>query len=65
MKEPEQEILEELKAEPKREKTDLTDKDRTRLIIEAWNAVRGSPLPDNPQADTLASDGIRDPRQEA
>ena len=36
--EPEQEVLTELKAEPKRESTGLSEKDRTKLIIEAWNA---------------------------
>ena len=36
--EPEQEVLAELKAEPKRESTGLSEKDRTKLIIEAWNA---------------------------
>ena len=36
--EPEQEVLAELKAEPKRESTGLTEKDRTKLIVEAWNA---------------------------
>ena len=36
--EPEQEVLAELKAEPKRESTGLTEKDRTKLIITAWNA---------------------------
>lgn len=36
---PETEILEELKAQPKRKKTDLTEKDRVRLILEAWNTA--------------------------
>ena len=36
--EPEQEVLAELKAEPKRESTGLSEKDRARLIVEAWNA---------------------------